>query len=218
MRLKEYDIDPADVDADGIAESQTPAAGGAQNLTLDGALISGGVFTDAAGGRQIAIASDGNDSARTFTVTGTDPDGYALTEAVTGPNIATVESAEYFKTVTSITVDDDTAGAITVGTVDELVTQTIPINWRADTAAALNVNVTDTIDFTVQQTFDNVLRGGLPNQSAYQNAQWIDIAALADKTADTTSTSTLGATAVRLMINSYSSGAEVQMNVNQPSG
>lgn len=216
MKAKEYDFDPVDVDVDGICESQTPAAGGVQSLSLDGALVSGGVFTDAAGGRQIGVASDGVDTARVFTLTGTDPDGHALTATVTGVNASTVETTEYFKTITGITVDDDTAGAITVGTVDELVSQTIPINWRGEIAATLNVDVTGTIDFTVQETFDDVQRPGLAVQSASVNAQWLDISALADKTADTTAQSTLGATAVRLMVNSYSSGAEAQMNVNQP--
>jgi hypothetical protein len=215
MRLKEYDVDPVDVDPDGLCESQTPAAGGVQSLALDGALIVGGVFTDAAGGRQLVITAVGNESARTFTVTGTDPDGYALTEAITGPNATTTESTEYFKTVTGITTDDDTAGAITVGTVDELATHTIPLNWRWDDGATINVDVDGTIDFTVQQTFDDVQRPGEAPRSAHQNAQWINITALAAKTADTTAISTVGATAIRLLVNSYSSGGELQMNVNQ---
>lgn len=213
MRHKEFDIDPVDADPDGICAAQTPA--GAEALTLDGALVSGGVATlDYA--RQLAVVSDGNESGITFTVTGTDADGYAQTEDITGPNITTVESTKYFKTVTSVTVDGAGAGNITVGTVDEICTNTIPIKWRSDNAATINVDVTGTINFTVQQTFDDVQRPGQTPQSAHVNSQWLDISALASKTADTTSTSTVGASAIRLVINSYSSGAEIQMNLVQP--
>jgi hypothetical protein len=59
----------------------------------------------------------------------------------------------------------------------------------------------------VQQTFANVLAG--------EAAVWTDITALASKTADTTSTAAVGATAIRLLINSYSSGAELQMYTSQ---
>jgi hypothetical protein len=210
MRFKEYDVDLADADADGICASQTPAAGGEQNLTIDGALASGGSVTlDYA--RQIAIVSAADDSARTFTLTGTDPQGVAQTEDVTGGNATTVESAKYFKTITQVSVDDDTAGAVTVGTVDEASTQAIPINWRSESGATINVDVTGTIDFTVQETFDDIQALG------FQGVQWVNITALATKTADTTSKSTVGATALRLIVNSHSSEAELQMNVVQPS-
>lgn len=212
MRLKEYDIDPVDADADGIVTSVATPDGA---MTLDGALVSGGVATmDYA--RQIAIASDGNDSGITFTVVGTDADGYALTEVVTGPNATTVESTGYFKTVTSVTTSAAAVGNITVGTVDEIATQTIPLNWRSDDGATINVDVTGTIDFTVQQTFDDVQRPSAAARSATQNSQWLNISALAAKTADTTSTTTVGATAIRLIVNSYSSTAELQLNVIQP--
>ena len=210
MRPKEFDVDPVNVDADGICQSQTTA--GAGNLTINGALASGGAATlDYA--RQIGITSDGNDSGNTFTVTGTDADGYALTEDVTGPNAGTVETTGYFKTVTTVAIGGATVGNITVGTVDEVSTQTIPLNWRAQAAAAINVDVTGTINFTVQETFDAVQVEG---QSAIQNVQWTDISALASKTADTKSTASVGATAARLIVNSYSAGAELQMNVVQP--
>ncbi len=211
MRLREFDIDPVDVDADGILEAiATPAAG---SLTLDGALVSNGVATFDYP-RQIVIDSDGNDSGNTFTITGTDADGYTLTEAVTGPNATTTESAEYFATITDVSLSGTGVGTISIGTVDEISSQTIPLQWRNQTAAAINVDVTGTIDFTVQQTFDNVQVS--PPQSAHQNVQWLDISALADKTADTTSTASVGATAIRIVVNSYSSGAELQLNLNQP--
>lgn len=212
MRHKQFDIDLVDADPDGIAEAQTPS--GAEALALGGVLVSGGVATlDYA--RQLAIVSDGNESGITFTVVGTDADGYALTEVITGPNITTVESTGYFKTVTSVTTNGAGAGNITVGTVDEACTATIPLQWGSPHACTINVDVTGTISFTVQETFDDVQRPGLAAQSAHQNSQWLNITALATKTADTTSTATVGASAIRLLVNSYSSGAELQMTLVQ---
>jgi hypothetical protein len=105
--------DTTAADADGVCQSQTPAAGGSQDLTINGAQASGGVASFDAG-RLITIASASDDSARTFTITGTDVNGDAQTEVIAGP-ATTVTGTKYFKTVTTVNVDDDTAGAITVG-------------------------------------------------------------------------------------------------------
>ena len=106
----EADTDAAD--PDGIATSQTPS--GAGNLTINGAKASGGVATFNAA-RQVTITSAGDDQARTFTITGTDVNGNALTEAVAGADTAAATSTKHFLTVTQIAVDDATAGAVTAG-------------------------------------------------------------------------------------------------------
>ena len=113
VKAKYIAADTTAADADGVCQSQTPAAGGEQNLTINGALASGGVATFTAA-RLITIASASDDSARTFTVTGTDVNGNVQTETIAGP-ATTVTGTLYFRTVTQVTVDDDTAGAITVG-------------------------------------------------------------------------------------------------------
>ena len=113
VKAKYIAADTTAADADGVCQSQTPAAGGEQNLTINGALASGGVATFVAA-RLITIASASDDSGRTFTVTGTDVNGNVQTETMAGP-ATTVTGTLYFRTVTQVTVDDDTAGAITVG-------------------------------------------------------------------------------------------------------
>ena len=130
--LVRYFQEPAALDADGICASQTRT--GAGNLTLDGALcatingnsvyapsVSGTATTaDGAWARRISITSSGNDSGITFAVTGTDVDGKALSEAVTGPNATETQTANtlvgIFKSVTKITTSASTVGNITVGT------------------------------------------------------------------------------------------------------
>lgn len=203
MRPKEFDVDVADASLTGFASNVTGAA-----FTLTANAATDGLA------HQVSILNDSiNDhSGKTVTLVGTDTNGVALTEVVTGPGVsATVESAGYFLTLTSAT-PSATIGADTfdIGWVDEVSTQAIPLNWRSESGATINVDVTGTIDFTVQETFDAIQTLG------FQGVQWVDITALAAKTADTTSKATVGATAIRLKVNSYSSGAELQMNVVQP--
>lgn len=113
VKAKYIAADTTAADVDGVCQSQTPAAGGEQALTINGALSSGGVATFVAA-RLITIASASDDSARTFTVTGTDVNGNAQSETIAGP-ATTVTGTLYFRTVTEVLVDDNTAGAITVG-------------------------------------------------------------------------------------------------------
>ena len=113
VKAKYIAADTTAADVDGVCQSQTPAAGGEQALTINGALSSGGVATFVAA-RLITIASASDDSGRTFTVTGTDVNGNAQSETIAGP-ATTVTGTLYFRTVTEVLVDENTAGAITVG-------------------------------------------------------------------------------------------------------
>lgn len=102
--------------ANGIA--QTQSLGGAGNLTLNGSLVSGGVATMDAP-RRVIIASLGNDSGITFTITGTarpEQGGIVQSEVVTGANIGTVVSTLDYATVTSIRGSGATASTVTAGT------------------------------------------------------------------------------------------------------
>jgi hypothetical protein len=200
MRPNVIDIDVADASLTGFASNVTGAA----------FVLTANVATDGLA-HQVSIRNDSvtNHSGKTVTLVGTDPNGAPLTEVVTGPNTsATVESTGYFLTLTSAT-PSATIGSDTfdIGWVDEVASPTYPIDWRSAFACNINVDVTGTIDFTVQETFTDVLGGTAPS--------WSNITALASKTADTTSTASVGATAVRILVNSYSSGAELQMYTSQ---
>jgi hypothetical protein len=101
------------LDADSVCQSQS--AGAAGNLTINGAKASGGVATFSAA-RQITVASSDNLATLTFTITGTDINGSALVEVVTGVNNNTVTTAGYFKTITQVAISGSTGGDdVTVG-------------------------------------------------------------------------------------------------------
>lgn len=110
-------------DRDGIALSQKPT--GATALTLAGATVSSGVAylpqgtSYARSARKITIYGASDESAKTFAVVGTDANGAALTETITGPNATTVYSTYEFLTVTSVTPSGGTTGNIEVGVVGD---------------------------------------------------------------------------------------------------
>lgn len=105
-------IEAAAADADGISTAATLA--GAGNLTINGALASGGAVTFDQP-RNVTITSAGDDQGVTFTVTGTDETGAAQTEAITGANADVATGTSYFATVTQIAADGATAGNVTAG-------------------------------------------------------------------------------------------------------
>lgn len=161
---------------------------------------------------QINITSGANLSGITFTLTGTDADDVALTEAVTGPNATTVESTGYFKTVTSIAISG-TLGANTVdlGWVDEFVTPTIQLNTYARGVSA-NIDVTGTINYTVQATHSD-MRTRVDDGPF----NWFDIddpnIDLIGITADVAFGMFPIPRAIRIQANSFSSGATVALRM-----
>ena len=104
--------DTVALDADGI--TTTASLGSAGTLTINGALATGSEV-ELSSGRQVTITSAGNDTGVTFTVTGTDVNGAAQTEAITGASGAAATSTKYFKTITEIANSAASAGAVTAG-------------------------------------------------------------------------------------------------------
>lgn len=102
--------------SNGIAQSQSLGAAGA--VTLNGTLVAGGVATMDVP-RRVIVTSAGNDSGRTFVITGTaraEQGGIVQTETITGGNTAAAATTLDFATVTSITASGSTASTITAGT------------------------------------------------------------------------------------------------------
>lgn len=148
-------------------------------------------------------------SAKTIVLVGTDSNNAVQTETFAAPGTsATVTSVLYYKTLTSATpsatIGTDTFGigwtAVSVGAV-------YPLDWPRISGCTISVGVTGTINFTVQETFVNI----------WENTPvWQSITALASKTAATTAISDVGATAIRVLVNSYSTSAALQVYTVQP--
>jgi hypothetical protein len=142
--------------ANAICLSQTPTAGA---LTLNGALVSGGVATlDVS--RRVLITAAGNESSRTFTLTGTSSSGVVQSETITGPNATTAQSVLDYKKVTSITISGNAAGAVTVGTSGVASSGWVQFSGWSDAQVAIQCVASGTVNYTVQQTLDD------PNNSS----------------------------------------------------
>lgn len=125
--------------------------------------------------RQILFTSAGNDSANTITITGTDVSGTVISESLLGGSGATtVVSALSYKTVTSITASAAVASTIQVGTNTVASSQFIRLDDYASNAqVAIQVNVTGTVNYTVQSTMDDpndFTRGITPSQMVWVNS------------------------------------------------
>lgn len=208
MRPINLSIEPAAVDADGLASANSSAGA---SVTLDGALTSGGVFVSADGlGRQFVITDAGahDQSSTVYTFTGRDVNNKEVSYSRLGPGSgASVETDFYLKEVDSITLTTPVAGStVSIGTVDEVEAPTIPLNWRTDSGANISVDVTGTLNYTAQETNVKI-------QS--ETPVWFDITGLVGQTANQTSSATIATTGMRFIFNSYSSGASLQVYLTQ---
>lgn len=213
-RLTRVSLAPANKAATNLAQSQTPGAAG--NLTLNGAAVTSGVGTFDIP-RRVAIASGGADSGRTFTITGTDRYGRAMTEALAGPASATVLSVNDFLTVTQIAVDAATAGAITAGQGDKVSTQWLPVDRRNAENLGFNIVVTGTINYTVEHTYEDPFTPGvgvLPaaGLAAFSLTPYAHASIAAQTSNKDGSYVGIPITAVRVTINSYTNGATLVAN------
>ena len=108
-------------DPDGIALAQTMSGSG--NLNLNGVLMTENATNGTSVNSSVQffqpttvnITSAGNDSGRTFTVTGTNTADGAVTDTITGANAGTATGDQIFKTVTQIAIDGASAGNVSAG-------------------------------------------------------------------------------------------------------
>ena len=213
MRGRTWDVDPANANLTGFAS----------NVTGDTFTLTANDSGDSLAHR-VSIRNDSvtDHSGKTVTLVGTDANGHAISEAVTGPgNGATVESTLYFLTLTSAT-PSATIGADTfdIGWVDEVATPLFPLNWRSDTPATYAIQGSlGTFDAYIEETYQDFNYPGAtiePSSVAYTPV-WN-----AEQGTPGTSTSAdvsvgihANATGARVRIDSYTDGAEFQFSITQ---
>lgn len=167
--------------ANAIALSQTPTTGA---LTLNGALASGGVATMDKP-RRVLITTTADETARTFTITGTNVSGNSISEVLAGVNNTTTYSVLDYATVTSITISGNAAGALTVGTNGIASSAWVRFDGWANAQVAMQFNVTGTVNYTLQGTLDDP---NSPSSPVSPSAiTWVN----------TTDTNVVGATATK---------------------
>ncbi|MCT7662316.1 sialidase family protein [Shinella kummerowiae] len=123
-------------DDEAVCLAQKPAAGGTQSLTINGNETTGGTVTlHPLAATQVTIASDANDTGRTFTVTGT-LDGSPVVRSGAGGNNASVTLTGLIDpgSITSVQVDGNTTGNIKVGLLR--IASDIVYKWTDDANAS----------------------------------------------------------------------------------
>lgn len=185
-------------DDDCIFAINTISGSGA--ITLAGDCVSGTVATITATpltkvGQQISILSAGNDNGINFTTCGTDADNQTRTtcEVITGGSGSTVDSVEYYTTITSITTSGASAGNVTIGwlSANGGVTDTLVPDLQGYTGVTLiTVDVTGSVPYSVENTAQN-----MPSKI---EPLWFNTLDLTTKTADAQGNFGMGVGGVRL--------------------
>lgn len=164
-------VGPLDAaDDNGIALSQTTA--GAANLTLNGALVTGGVAVlDAP--RRIIITSGGNDTGITFTITGTTYGGQSVSETITGASGAAVSSTVDFLTVTQIRASGATSvSGVIAGTNTVAGSSWVRLDSWAFPQTAIQCNASGTVNYTIQVSMDDP--NSISNPVSVPNMTWLN--------------------------------------------
>ena len=201
MKYNQYLIAPANTSTTGFASNVTGST-----FTLTANSSGDGLA------HKVTILNDSatDHSGKTIDLVGTDENGIAQTETVTGPaGSATVTSTKYWLTLTSAT-PSATIGANTfdIGWANAFVTKAFPINWRRG-EAALNLDITGTINLDINETFDDI-------QFKTTAFTWIvDSSAHSGITADTSFLWAAHPKALRYKINSFTDGATVMASYTQ---
>lgn len=192
--------------ANNIAQSQSPGAGA---ITLNGSLVTGGVAVlDAA--RRVLLTSGSSDTGITFTVVGTNRNGNAMTETVTG-GATTASTTQDFKTVSSVTHSGSVAGTLTIGTSGIGSSQWVAVdNAENPVNVGIGVVISGTINFTVEYTYDNV---NAPFTGTFPTV--FPITALTSKAVNTDGSLLTPAFAVRVTQNSFTNPGNLKMIVIQ---
>lgn len=198
-----YSFTPANASTTGFAASVT---GATFTLTANAA-------TDGLAHRVTVLNNTATDhSGKTLTFTGTSVDGVAQTETIAAPgSSATVTTTGYYKGLASVTVSA-TIGADTfsIGWNNQFISPTIGTD-RGGGIVGLNVIVTGTINYTVQQTLDDIQAANRSTIAWLNN----DDTTLVGATASANGNYIAGIIGTRLVVNSYSSGATIRFNITQ---
>lgn len=196
--------------ATNVTTTYTFAATSAAGLADDVAYAAGGyALTANNAGDSCAhpITIKGNaatdHSGKTFTITGTDANAVAITNAIAGPNgTATVTSTKRFATVTSVTVSSTTgADTFDIGWTSLASTPWVPLDTRivpfgVGVGAVL---VSGSANYDLERTYDDISTNATA-QVAYNDAT------MAAKTASSEVSLTVPVRAIRLDINSHTAG------------
>ena len=206
MRPHVWDFTPLD---DNLTYFLSNATGGTWTLTTN-------ATTDGMAHLLIITNDSATDhSAKTCAITGLDADGNVQLETLALPAGSTTStSTKYWSRINTV-VPSATIGGDTMdlGITDDVVSPTfIPDFKQAPFNVSLGADVSGTINFDVQHTFDSANMAGA---LAYSSRTWFDHSVIAAKTADTDGNYAAPVMGIRLLINSLTAGATLKLTIIQ---
>lgn len=160
---------------------------------------------------RITITPVGDESSNTFTVTGTSWSGNPISEAIDGKNASASTSVLDYETISSIVAENATANTVEIGSAQSGGSRWVSLDSWAFSQVGLQVDVSGTIDYTVQQTFDDPNSATNPVSPA--NVTWIDSAdsAVVTETTSKQSSYAYAPTFVRVVANSGDGTATLRL-------
>jgi len=167
MRPRTLTFTMAVLDRDGVSKAQKRTGAGA--LTITGDLATSSVATmDVA--RHVAVYCAGDVNTVTFTITGTDRYGHAISETITGVNTGTTNGTKNFKTVTAVATDASIGTDCEVGTTDQAETALRPVSYRGGGFTyQVRLSGSASLTWAFEYTNENVLaQGFLEDTAAYE--------------------------------------------------
>ena len=208
MRPKYLTFDPATEDTDGLANNVTAAAGVALTLAANdaGDSLAHKIIITPSG----AISDD-------FTITGLDADGQPQSEVLASDAANAVTSTKYYSSVTSVLAATLGAETVDIGWVDEFASPTIPVEIFLKNGALIGCQlaITGTISVDIQDTMSDI-RASYSPPPGQEDFTWLDDANFTGKSASMSAQLSVLARAIRLVANSYSAGAEVELSIITP--
>lgn len=133
---------------------RTASNGSAGALTLNGSLVTNGVAVlDTP--RRILITNAADETGKTIVLTGTDRADSTQSETVTLGGIGSAPSVLDYKTLTSAVLSANSAGNLSIGTNGVAASAWVYLDPWALSNVSIQINVSGTVNYTVQQTLDD---------------------------------------------------------------
>jgi hypothetical protein len=164
--------------------------------------------------RRLLLTTTADDTGDTFTITGTNWNDDIVTETLAGVNNTTTFTEYDYKTITSIWTSGASAGTVTFGTNGVASSRPIFLDRYALAPTALQVDVSGTANYTVQQSLND------PNDVGYTNVNWFSHpdSALVAVAAGAQGNYAYIPTVTRITLNSQTNPGFVTYSVLQASG
>lgn len=199
----------------------TPAAENTNTIANDAAALAGAAFplsvdqTSDGLAHKLIITPSGSVTGN-YTVSGIDADGQAVTETLATSTTNPVTTANFYKdNIVVLAPSGIGANTVDIGWVDEFASQTIPMEIFNVSFASITAKLSGTANFDIEVTNSDIRASYSPPPSQ-TDYTWLNDANFTNKSATLTANLATHARAIRLVVNSYSTGAVLGLEIVTP--